>query len=608
MTRDEDVGLKELHKGIKDLGCQYKAPPDQVFTYWYIVSTFTGWRFDDLARSGVHGGPNDKGLDGAYVDHTARRAYLVQTKYRDSAAGRREDPAGLEKFTQLARKVLLSEDGAFREFLKQAKPDVAERLREVRRLASKEYDVDLHYVTLGTIAPAALAEAVRETRDAGARLTVVTFSDVLRRWTHFHETLESAPPTFTLSPADSDDFRTKDLLNVADDRAHLSCWAFPVRGDQLGKVFRDVGPRLFARNIRGYLGERAQANAAMQETLRHDPQHFFYYNNGVTIIADRATWEQGASDEGCFRIELGQVINGQQTIRTLAEEDAARRATVMVKLIALREYEDRRREDYRRLVSNIVEATNKQSSIRSADLMANDSVQVGLQLALHPLRYAYIRKRGLGSDMGGRGLIRITKEELAQAVAGCELDPVDVRSGKDKLFEPALYGKVFPSVDPFYYLPRWWLFKHASARSRLEERRGYAKWLVLGYVWRVLTPYLRSERSREAFTRLCRESDARLMNALGTLFDRVFVVAHQFYLDRRKQELQKRQKQHDRLARQGKEAGVRPTTPAELSGFYRARRGRDEDFATNWAPEALRGDKRYRRALDRAVEAIRRAE
>jgi hypothetical protein len=40
----------------------------------------------------------------------------------------------------------------------------------------------------------------------------------------------------------------------------------------------------------------------------------------------------------------------------------------------------------------------------------------------------------------------VTKEQLAQAVAACELDPQIVRSSKERLFEEEPYAKVFPTA------------------------------------------------------------------------------------------------------------------------------------------------------------------
>lgn len=42
-------------------------------------------------------------------------------------------------------------------------------------------------------------------------------------------------------------------------------------------------PRLFAPNLRMFLG-RTEANDGMIETLRSNPEHFWYFNNGITAL------------------------------------------------------------------------------------------------------------------------------------------------------------------------------------------------------------------------------------------------------------------------------------------------------------------------------------
>jgi len=55
-----------------------------------------------------------------------------------------------------------------------------------------------------------------------------------------------------------------------------------------------AGDRLFARNIRGFLGDTA-INDGMQTTLQRELSTFWYFNNGITIVCNtaRKTAEKG---------------------------------------------------------------------------------------------------------------------------------------------------------------------------------------------------------------------------------------------------------------------------------------------------------------------------
>lgn len=59
-------------------------------------------------------------------------------------------------------------------------------------------------------------------------------------------------------------------------------------GDAVAEMYELAGIRLFARNVRGFLGN-TEINRGMEQTLRKEPEHFWYYNNGVTIVCDDAS-------------------------------------------------------------------------------------------------------------------------------------------------------------------------------------------------------------------------------------------------------------------------------------------------------------------------------
>ena len=66
-------------------------------------------------------------------------------------------------------------------------------------------------------------------------------------------------------------------------------------------------------------------NRGMEATLQKEPEYFWYYNNGITIVCDEAKQESSRGRQ-ILRVTNPQVINGQQTTRTLAarRREAAR--------------------------------------------------------------------------------------------------------------------------------------------------------------------------------------------------------------------------------------------------------------------------------------------
>ena len=184
-------------------------------------------------------------------------------------------------------------------------------------------------------------------------------------------------------------------------------------------LYERARTRLFARNVRGFLGS-TEINRGMEATLQTEPEYFWYYNNGVTIVCDEATRESSLGRD-ILRVTNPQVINGQQTTRTLARSHGKRSgASVLVRVIRVPRLPQRGGNDFETLVSRIVSATNWQNAIRPSDLMSNDRRQIEIERQFRKLHYLYVRKRmtkgEARSAAGTRHLRVVKKEELAQAV------------------------------------------------------------------------------------------------------------------------------------------------------------------------------------------------
>ena len=249
----------------------------------------------------------------------------------------------------------------------------------------------------------------------------------------------------------------------------------------------------------------------MLDTLNEEPDRFFYYNNGVTIVCDRAE-KKTSRGRDVLQVSNPQVINGQQTTRTLASSMRnAAKAAVLVKVICVP-----RGSGYDELISQIVAGTNWQNSITQSDLMANDRRQIELEGALRNRGYFYLRKRQTKGEArrhgGGKNYLIVKKEEFAQAVAGCDLDPFIIRSGREKLFEEERYKTVFPNSDPLFYLPRFWLFRQVTHWSQGVPARGYTKWMVLNFVWSEIYSIMRRNRFCASICQSSRAASRRKNN------------------------------------------------------------------------------------------------
>lgn len=411
-----------------------------------------------------------------------------------------------------------------------------EELRHATR--QNEYTLRLYYVTTAKCSEPIKNEAIL--RGAGAKgpaeVTILDSRQVSLLFKDYVDGVAPAIQSLDLRISSEGGVRSEGVIRRYDPEKEIESWVFSMSGEDVGQIYAKTGSRLFARNVRGYLGENKEVNKAMEDTIRTRPGYFWYFNNGVTIVCDRAE-RKGQGGQDYLHVDRPQVINGQQTTRTL-EKAHADHASVLVRVISVsRDPGDD--QEYERLVSRIVRATNWQNAITASDLVSNDQVQVFLERELRKQGYQYLRKRQTKSEArriyGNQSLYQIKKEELAQAVAACEFDPVVVRLGKEGLFEEKYYRSLFNSRSLHFYLSRYWLMRQVQSCARGYPERAYAKWLVLHFGWKWLSPCIGNANGGRLFRYACERAGAHpdLLGQLDKMLDGIFRGALAFYRSHR---------------------------------------------------------------------------
>jgi hypothetical protein len=166
---------------------------------------------------------------------------------------------------------------------------------------------------------------------------------------------------------------------------------------QMYKQSKEKGYPLFEENIREYLGENP-INRGIISTLRDktERKNFFYYNNGVTIIASRIEPVESNSIE----LFQPQIVNGCQTVNSIYEvlsdyQDSEiiadfQSTFVMVKVLLFDNKTESLKPNFYR---DIVKYTNKQNSINESafgarkalfDKIQNELKERGFLLLVKP--------------------------------------------------------------------------------------------------------------------------------------------------------------------------------------------------------------------------------
>ncbi len=502
---------------------------DSAFVLWFLRAFLAG--SDESAKFALTGQSGEKNLDAVLIDENAKQVHLVQGKYHQSSKPeKRNDIMAFADWATVPweeRKIRAAFYSKLAP-LAQGKMDIA-----INRIKQRGYELRLYFVTTGTASATIREDAEYKVVQAPTH-PQMQILDGKRIDQIFHDYVYGvapAVPTLFLRISESGVVTTEGVHHRFDPSTEIESWVFSMAAEDVGALFKKSGIRLFARNIRGYLGESPDINEAMAGTVKSEPENFWYYNNGVTIVCDEAKREV-ESGLDVLRVERAQIINGQQTTRTL-EKKPSRKASVLVKVIRIpRVAGDHAR--YEDLVSSIVRATNWQNPIAPSDLISNDYIQVYLERELRKRGYQYLRKRESKSEARRRAdaqfYFQISKFELAQSVAASNFDPAIVRQGKETLFDERSYRSIFKTESVEFYLKRFWLLRIVRSVAYGKSREfSYAKWLTYNRVFDLVSQAISSKDSSLKFRTACEWGDVRTLTPLKKLIFTVFRAVISFY-------------------------------------------------------------------------------
>jgi AIPR protein len=574
----EPYDEKDLRKELSEFRERFpKLADDDLFVLWFLRAFVT----DDetAAAKALCGGPGDKSIDAVFIDDDTRSIFVIQGKYRQKLGGKAENRTDVETFAFLARSICGDSD-EFASLCADIAPEVERALKGAReRVVKRGYRLQLLYVTTGSCSEYLRGSAERIVRpaDGAAAIQIIDGRQVMLMFADYLDGVAPPVPSLDLEIESGRGRGVSGILQRFDPDTDIESWVFSISDATVSDLFKAAGIRLFARNVRGFLGS-TEINRGMQETLAKEPEFFWYYNNGITIVCDAAS-RVSSGGRDVIRVTNPQVINGQQTTRTLASSSGRGRASVLVRVIRVPRQAARGPSTFENLVSRIVSATNWQNAIRPSDLMSNDRIQIELDRQLRKMGYFYLRKRQKKSEArrlaGGRHFYIVRKEDIAQAVAACDHDPAVVREGKERLFEERWYSQIFPTAAPAFYLNRYWLMRQVSYVARGYPERAYAKWVVLNFTWRHIGPLLASNERRERFWIACLKNSA-VLTPLCMAIEAVYKAALRFFR---------------------RERGIGETAQ-DVSTFFK-RKGLHKDFGRFWrgSGNMLRGPflKKWRR-------------
>ncbi|MCS3491269.1 hypothetical protein M2368_000241 [Arthrobacter sp. JUb119] len=211
------------------------------------------------------------------------------------------------------------------------------------------------------------------------------------------------------------------------------------------------GADLFAENIRVVI-PRSEINDGIKETIQDSPEDFFYFNNGLTMLADSISIGPigGLSREvGYFKLKNASIVNGAQTVSTLGKlasgpyMENLGRAFVMIRCIEVPAEEET-------LGASITRFANTQNQVSSQDFAFLDPEQGRLVQELHVLGFEYLlRAAEVPKSANPKDIIRVRDAAIALACASSDLShAVTAKREVSRLFTDTYSALFNPSTDP----------------------------------------------------------------------------------------------------------------------------------------------------------------
>ncbi|WP_397451823.1 AIPR family protein [Pseudomonas sp. NA-150] len=156
-----------------------------------------------------------------------------------------------------------------------------------------------------------------------------------------------------------------------------------IPGDSLADIYDKYGSRLLEGNVRTFLSTKGKVNAAIQNTIRTQPDMFFAFNNGIAATAENIVIEETSRGLRILNATNLQIVNGGQTTASLAfakrggsgRKDSADLSKVMVQMKLSVLPPDKAGA----LTPEIARYANSQNKVSDADFFSNHPFHVRLE-------------------------------------------------------------------------------------------------------------------------------------------------------------------------------------------------------------------------------------
>jgi hypothetical protein len=446
---------------------------------------------EKTAAATITDGYGDNGIDAVYVDFENSRVYLVQSKWSKSGTG---SPAlgDMQKFLKGFADLINAEFDRFNERLRAKQNDLENALADpnvqfVLVFAHSGQEV------LSEPAEDAIENALKDVNDP---IETASFTMLSQAELHAFlvQSVHGKAPDLTVT-----------LQDWGSTQEPYAAYYGQVEASEVAEWFKKHNVRLFAKNLRQFLGKGSDVNDSLIETLVNEPGRFWYFNNGITVLCEKvAKSPKGGTTKkaGHFEFRGVSIVNGAQTVGCIGQAvqdhpDAVADARVTARFISLEDCPP----DF---AGEVTRATNTQNRVERRDFVALDAEQgrLATELAIDKKRYAIKSGEKPPPPESGCTVVEATvslacahpdvdlavqaKREIGRLWIGADSD-----SGTQyhKLFNPSLTGdRLWRSVQILRAIDKT-LEEERAKRSGREKQIGvHGNRLISYLVFQSLPP------------------------------------------------------------------------------------------------------------------------
>lgn len=409
--------LDDILKSVDELATRGKISRSRAFAAWFAINFFD-LDEDDALESAAADGGNDQGIDIAFADSSSEEIVVLQAHCPENL----EKKTPKNKWDAVVAALPFIKDP--KKLVVVGRPDLAETL-EALMAQHPRYTYAVGLITLGL-----KSEAIERSCQAHEG------DDTNKNFTFFHFAQEDITRKYQ-ALVDAESGIPEDELHFSgnhfeDSGEYGRAWVGSVTATELKRLYKDHADKLFAGNIRLFLGTRKGGiNEQIIKTAQGTPGYFWALNNGITIVADSATTDKDKNGESILKLKRFSIVNGCQTTSSLVRADAKPTAKVLCRVIAAKVG----------LKNEIVRYNNSQNAVKIWTVRAADDIQEQLRKDFKAVGITYAPKQ-VGSRRR-RDSLTIELDKLTQYLASAEQQYlIQAIDNKSELFDEP-YQKLF---------------------------------------------------------------------------------------------------------------------------------------------------------------------